>query len=129
MGASFLASCLQLDWRMGAMWFEATLLDHDVALNYGNWNREAHVRWCGRGRESTAEELLLEGREQLIARLAGALKGGSGAYDTAQFIRLWVPELQTESDAVVLRAHGTLPPVFAVLCETCGNLDRASRLQ
>lgn len=127
--ASFLGSCLQLDWRMGAMWFEATLLDHDVALNYGNWNREAHVRWCGRGREATTEELLVEGREQLIARLTGALKGGSGAYDTAKFIRLWVPELQTESAACALRAHGKLSTVFPVLCEKCDDLDRAARLQ
>lgn len=35
--ASFLVKDLRLDWRMGAEWFETSLVDHDVCLNYGNW--------------------------------------------------------------------------------------------
>jgi deoxyribodipyrimidine photo-lyase len=35
--ASFLAKQLNVDWRMGAEWFESQLVDHDVCSNYGNW--------------------------------------------------------------------------------------------
>jgi len=35
--ASFLTNELQLDWRMGAEYFESKLIDYDVASNYGNW--------------------------------------------------------------------------------------------
>ena len=52
--ASFLACNLGLDWRFGAMWFEANLLDHDVAVNYGNWNREARIRWEREARTSSS---------------------------------------------------------------------------
>jgi deoxyribodipyrimidine photo-lyase len=34
---------LQLDWRPGAAWFEACLLDYDVCSNYGNWNYAAGI--------------------------------------------------------------------------------------
>lgn len=35
--ASYLVHDLHLDWRYGAAWFEAILVDHDPASNYGNW--------------------------------------------------------------------------------------------
>ncbi len=35
--ASFFAKNLQLDWRIGAAYFEAMLIDYDVHSNYGNW--------------------------------------------------------------------------------------------
>ena len=35
--ASYFAKELQLDWRIGAAYFEAMLLDYDVHSNYGNW--------------------------------------------------------------------------------------------
>lgn len=35
--ASFLVHDLACDWRAGAAWFEATLIDHDVYSNQGNW--------------------------------------------------------------------------------------------
>lgn len=35
--ASFLIYDLRSDWRMGAAWFEAQLLDYDVYSNQGNW--------------------------------------------------------------------------------------------
>lgn len=45
--ASFLTQDLKLDWRLGAQWFEHTLLDHDVASNYGNWAFAAGVGMRG----------------------------------------------------------------------------------
>ena len=41
--ASYLVKNLQLDWRMGAAWFDSTLVDLDVASNYGNWTYQAGV--------------------------------------------------------------------------------------
>lgn len=35
--ASFFAKDLCLDWRIGAAYFEALLIDYDVHSNYGNW--------------------------------------------------------------------------------------------
>ncbi|WP_101047994.1 DASH family cryptochrome [Macromonas nakdongensis] len=35
--ASYLVHDLQGDWRAGAAWFEAQLIDHDVFSNHGNW--------------------------------------------------------------------------------------------
>ncbi len=41
--ASFFAKNLKLDWRIGAAYFEALLLDYDVHSNYGNWMYVAGV--------------------------------------------------------------------------------------
>jgi deoxyribodipyrimidine photolyase len=42
----FLAGQLNVDWRMGAEWFEAQLVDHDVCSNYGNWTYGARCLRC-----------------------------------------------------------------------------------
>ena len=47
--ASFLTKNLGLDWRWGAEWFEARLIDHDVAANFGNWCYAAGVGNDARG--------------------------------------------------------------------------------
>ena len=39
--ASYLVLDLNIDWRVGADYFESYLLDHDVYSNYGNWNAAA----------------------------------------------------------------------------------------
>merc|ERR1712087_305403 len=36
--ASFLIKDMGIDWRWGAEYFEATLVDYDCAMNYVNWN-------------------------------------------------------------------------------------------
>ena len=41
--ASFLVKDLNLEWRLGAEWFESQLIDFDVCSNYGNWNYAAGV--------------------------------------------------------------------------------------
>jgi deoxyribodipyrimidine photo-lyase len=41
--ASFFAKEQELDWRIGASYFEAMLIDYDVHSNYGNWNYLAGV--------------------------------------------------------------------------------------
>ncbi|MGB0981516.1 MAG: DASH family cryptochrome [Winogradskyella sp.] len=41
--ASYFAKELKLDWRIGATYFEALLIDYDVHSNYGNWMYVAGV--------------------------------------------------------------------------------------
>jgi len=41
--ASYFSKELKLDWRIGAAYFEAMLLDYDVHSNYGNWMYVAGV--------------------------------------------------------------------------------------
>lgn len=41
--ASYFAKEMQQDWRIGASYFEAYLIDYDVHSNYGNWNYLAGV--------------------------------------------------------------------------------------
>lgn len=41
--ASFFAKDLELDWRIGAAYFEAMLIDYDIHSNYGNWMYVAGV--------------------------------------------------------------------------------------
>ncbi|NHF61269.1 DASH family cryptochrome [Flavobacteriaceae bacterium TP-CH-4] len=41
--ASFFAKEQELDWRIGAAYFESLLLDYDVHSNYGNWMYVAGV--------------------------------------------------------------------------------------
>jgi deoxyribodipyrimidine photo-lyase len=35
--ASYLIHDLNLDWRLGAAYFESQLIDYDVSSNWGNW--------------------------------------------------------------------------------------------
>lgn len=42
--ASYLIHELDCDWRAGAAWFEAQLIDYDVFSNQGNW---AYIAGCG----------------------------------------------------------------------------------
>ncbi|HMQ45920.1 MAG TPA: DASH family cryptochrome [Saprospiraceae bacterium] len=41
--ASFLTKDLNVNWQMGAEYFESVLIDYDVASNWGNWNYVAGV--------------------------------------------------------------------------------------
>ena len=41
--ASYFSKELQLDWRIGAAYFESMLIDYDVHSNYGNWMYVAGV--------------------------------------------------------------------------------------
>jgi len=106
--ASFLARDVGVDWRVGAEWFEATLVDHDVASNWGNWTYVAGVGADPR-----------EDRYFLIPKQARD-------YDPrGEFMRTWLPELLgTPADALAdprrlppetLRATGYPPMVCQLL--------------
>lgn len=48
--ASYLIDQLQLDWRLGAAYFEEQLIDYDVSSNWGNWAYLAGVGNDPRGK-------------------------------------------------------------------------------
>ncbi|KAL7748793.1 hypothetical protein RI367_005706 [Sorochytrium milnesiophthora] len=74
--ASFLAKDLDVDWRLGAEWFETMLVDHDAASNYGNWQYASGVA--------------LDPREN---RHFNMLKQACDYDAQAEFVKLWCPEL------------------------------------
>lgn len=41
--ASFLVRDMNINWQMGAAYFESRLIDYDVCSNYGNWNYVAGI--------------------------------------------------------------------------------------
>ncbi len=66
--ASFLTKQQHIDWRWGAAYFEAMLIDHDVHSNTGNWNYNAGVGNDPRDRvfniQSQAERYDAKGKYQ-----------------------------------------------------------------
>uniref|UniRef100_A0A2C9K7Y8 Cryptochrome DASH n=1 Tax=Biomphalaria glabrata TaxID=6526 RepID=A0A2C9K7Y8_BIOGL len=74
--ASFLTKDLQLDWRLGAEWFESLLIDHDVCSNYGNWLYSAGI-----------------GNDPRENRKFNVVKQGLDYDGDGNYVRLWVPEL------------------------------------
>ena len=74
--ASFLAQNLDIDWRMGAEYFESKLVDYDVCSNYGNWMYNSTV-----GQDP---------RNRYFNIISQAEK-----YDEkGEYIRHWLPELK-----------------------------------
>ncbi len=73
--ASFLVKHLDLDWRAGAAYYEAMLIDYDVTSNWGNWAYVAGVGSDPRGRYFDVELQLKK-------------------YDLeAEFVTHWIPAL------------------------------------
>ena len=79
--ASFLVKDLQIDWRLGAEFFESYLLDHDVCSNYGNWNYAAGI-----------------GNDPRVYRKFNMIKQGKDYDPDGEYIKTWVPELLSVSD-------------------------------
>jgi deoxyribodipyrimidine photo-lyase len=74
--ASFLADFLQVDWRLGAAYFESRLVDYDVASNWGNWAYQAGV-----GNDSRDNYFYVPGQAE--------------RYDPeAEYVKHWLPELE-----------------------------------
>ena len=72
--ASFLTQNLNVDWRLGAAYFEEALIDHDVASNWGNWMFAAG---------------LSGGRVNKF----NIIKQSKDYDDQGEYCRLWCPEL------------------------------------
>ena len=73
--ASFFVKHLGLDWRAGAAYYEAMLVDYDVTSNWGNW---AYVAGVGSDPRDRYFDVELQAKK----------------YDPdAEFVRHWLPEL------------------------------------
>ena len=75
--ASFLTKHLHVDWRIGAEWFEAMLVDFDAASNWGNWQYVAGV-----------------GNDPREGRLFNPVKQALDYDSHGEYIKAWVPELR-----------------------------------
>lgn len=85
--ASFLAQNLNIDWRMGAEWFESKLIDYDPCLNYGNWAYNATVGHDPRNRYFN----ILNQAER---------------YDPNNYyVKYWLPELSNIPDDFIQKPH------------------------
>jgi len=75
--ASFLINNLNLNWQLGAEYFESLLIDYDPCSNYGNWNYLAGV-----GNDP---------HENRVFNMNFQFK----KYDPeGEFVKFWIPELK-----------------------------------
>jgi deoxyribodipyrimidine photo-lyase len=81
--ASYLAKHLQIDWRIGAEWYEYLLVDYDVASNWANWQYVAGVGNDPRGSD----------------RIFNPIKQSWDYDPNGDFIRMWIPELRAVEKA------------------------------
>ena len=75
--ASFLASHLEIDWRIGAEWYECMLIDYDVPSNWGNWQYVSGV-----------------GNDPRQGRIFNPVKQAMDYDPQGEYIKAWVPELR-----------------------------------
>ena len=89
--ASFLAQNLNIDWRMGAEYFESLLLDYDPCSNYGNWAYNSTVGHDPRNRYFN-------------------IINQSKKYDKkGEYIRHWLPELENVPKEFIHEPHKMNP--------------------
>lgn len=75
--ASFLAKHLNIDWRLGAEWYECMLVDYDAASNWGNWQYVAGV-----------------GNDPRQGRMFNPVKQALDYDKRGEYVKAWVPELK-----------------------------------
>ncbi len=74
--ASFLVKDLNINWLLGAEYFESKLLDYDPCSNYGNWNYVAGV-----------------GNDPREDRYFNISKQAKNYDPNGDYVRTWLPEL------------------------------------
>jgi deoxyribodipyrimidine photo-lyase len=74
--ASYLVKDLNVDWRMGAEYFEYQLIDYDVTSNWCNWNYVAGV-----------------GSDPREDRYFNILTQAKRYDENGEYVKLWCPEL------------------------------------
>lgn len=85
--ASFLAQNLNIDWRMGAEYFESLLIDYDVCSNYGNWMYNSTV---GQDPRNRYFNIVNQARK----------------YDSdGEYVKHWLPELKNVPDEHIHEPH------------------------
>ena len=86
--ASFLVHQLNLNWQLGAYYFESLLVDYDPCSNYGNWNYLAGV-----------------GTDPREHREFNALSQAKRYDSNGEYTRLWVPELASLPNNLIHQPH------------------------
>lgn len=79
--ASFLTKDLEIDWRYGAEYFEAMLIDHDTTSNWGNWQYAAGV-----------------GTDPRQDRYFNTIKQAYDYDSKGDYAKLWIPCLEKVSE-------------------------------
>lgn len=74
--ASFLVKDMNIDWRMGAEYFESLLIDYDPCSNYGNWNYVAGI-----------------GNDPRENRYFNVLTQAKKYDQFGEYVKHWLPEL------------------------------------
>ena len=82
--ASYWVKDLQQDWRLGAAWFENSLIDYDVTSNWGNWMYVAGV-----------------GNDPRENRYFNIISQAHRYDSNGEYVKLWCPELRNVSDEFV----------------------------
>ena len=85
--ASFLSQNLNIDWRMGAEYFESMLLDYDVYSNYGNWMYNSTVGHDSRN------------------RYFNIVKQAQKYDENGEYVKHWLPELKGVPDEKIHEPH------------------------
>ncbi|GAA6038629.1 hypothetical protein JCM8097_009455 [Rhodosporidiobolus ruineniae] len=74
--ASFLTKDLQIDWRVGAEFFESHLIDYEPSNNWGNWQYVGGV-----------------GNDPRASRQFNPVKQGNDYDPYGDYVRTWLPQL------------------------------------
>lgn len=85
--ASFLSQNLNLDWRMGAEYFESVLIDYDVCSNWLNWAYNSRVGHDGRN------------------RYFNIIKQAEKYDSKGEYVKHWLPELADVPKAHIHEPH------------------------
>lgn len=86
--ACYLVKYLNVDWRIGASWYESQLIDADVGSNYGNW---AYIAGIGNDPRGFRVFQMQKQAEQYDAK--------------GEYVRKWLPELANVPNQWVHSPH------------------------
>jgi deoxyribodipyrimidine photo-lyase len=75
--ASFLAKHLNIDWRLGAEWYESLLVDYDISSNWGNWQYVSGV-----------------GNDPREGRIFNPVKQALDYDKKGEYVKTWIPQLR-----------------------------------
>lgn len=101
--ASFLAQNLNIDWRIGAEYFESLLLDYDPCSNYGNW---AYNPTVGHDPRNRYFNIINQAKK----------------YDNnGDYVRTWIPELKNVPKEFIHEPHKMNPEQQALFNVEIGN--------
>ena len=97
---------LQLDWRLGAEYFESILIDYEPTANWGNWAyRIATTAATQKFQGMDGSEMQVEGRNSSAVATTSSIEMLMWAQKhdpAAVHVKLWLPELASLPAALAL---------------------------